>query len=98
MNRTMGVRAAIKDNIPFEREYILKKHRVYSKYVEYVYYHNIPINWRNKYRYPASVRRVKHILKYMPFLQTFRYLITPEGKRFWEEINMEIINYTEECK
>lgn len=94
----MGVRAAIKDNIPYEWEYILKKHRIYSKYVEYVYNHNIPISWRNKYRYPASVRRVKNILRYMPFLQTFNYLITSEGERFWEDINREIINYTEECK
>lgn len=94
----MGVRAAIKDNIPFEWEDILRKHKVYSKYVEYVYYHNIPIDWRNKYRYPLSVRRVKHILRYAPFLQTFRYLITPEGEAFWENIDREIINYMEEYK
>ena len=91
-----GVRLIIKENIPQPLEVILRKHKVYTKYVENTYksiteYVNGMLQTRrmNTKEYQRTVRSIAR--KNSDIIEAFSWNQTPEGHRFWEKIYDEYI-------
>ena len=98
-----GVRLVIKENIPQPLEEILRKHKVYSLYVERTYYSitiftNSVLKTRkmNTKEYQRFVRRVAR--ERNDISRAFHWSTTPEGYAFWEKIYDEYIQKLEELR
>lgn len=80
----MSVKKAINDILPQEWDYVLRKNKVLTRVIDLIYENCIPQSWRNNRMHKRSVERIRHLIRK-------RY-------DFWKRIDLEIINYKEQCR
>lgn len=93
----MSVNRAINDLIPPEWYYVLKKNRVLTHFIKYMYEYCVPQCWRNKFMFKRSIERIKFRIN-LGFIFCFDPHNTSEGYDFWKKIDLEITNYIEQCR
>ena len=94
----MSVKKAINEFIPHEWDYVLRKNKVLTRVIDLIYDDCVPMSWRNNRMHKESVKRVKHLISTCPFIECFNARATSEGYDFWKKIDLEIINYKEQCR
>ena len=93
-----GVKAAIKNNLPQEWDYVLRKNRCLTRAIDYIYNSCIPDSWKNKYMYHKSIQRITHLVRNFSITECFDASLTDEGYAFWLDIEEQITNYKEQCR
>ncbi len=94
----MSVKKAINDILPQEWDYVLRKNKVLTRVIDLIYENCIPQSWRNNRMHKRSVERIRHLIRNYPFIDCFDARATSEGYDFWKRIDLEIINYKEQCR
>ena len=89
----MGTLVAIRNLIPQEWDYVLRKNKSLSNFCKYVYRDSVPNYWKNAIHYRKAITSIKVILRNRPFLSCFNSNNTIEGWKYWAKINEEIQNY-----
>ena len=102
MSTRKGVRGFIADNIPSEWDIILRRHRVYEKVVDMIYFHNIHRSRRRIEWVSDNILKLRRIIN-GSFTNSFdisKAIITyPEyNYDFWMNINFEINQLKESYK
>lgn len=93
----MSVKNAINDLMPHEWYYVLKKNRVLTKFINYMYEFCIPPYWRNGTNYKKSIERIRFKFD-RGILSCIDSINTPEGYHFWKKIESEIETYKEQIR
>lgn len=94
-----GFKQYIKKHMPPEWEYILKKEKVYTKFVDYVYKQQVK-------KGSADTKEIIYrkncmfILRALSgsFILSIDFLRTKEGYQFWQDIQYKINKYKESCR
>lgn len=94
----MSLRKAINDLLPSEWEYVLRKNKVLTKAISYIYRDAIPDSWKTKYKCKYAVNRIMHLTHNCPFIHCFDANNTIEGFSFWAKIDLEIVQYKESLR
>lgn len=97
----MSLKKAIKKRIPYNWEYVLRKNKVFTSFVDQFYSYRIKLAYHTvdkKKRLEVFKAYLTVYLDTLSFNHSLPFDKTVEGKVFWEKINQEIINYTEQCK
>lgn len=94
----MSVKRIIPKIIPHEWDYVLRKNKVLSNFVNYVYRDVVLPQWKNYKKAKFSVNRIKHLVTNCPLTRCFNTSNTVEGTKFWEKIEQEINIYKEQCR
>lgn len=98
-----GIRSIIKENIPSVLEEILREHKVYTLYIERVYYaitkfsNKVPKTKKmNTKEYQKFVRGL--VRNRSDIIYAFNWSETPEGFAFWEGIYDKMIERLEQLR
>lgn len=98
-----GIRSIIKENIPSVLEEILRKHKVYTIYVERTYYaitkysnKVLKTKKMNTKEYQKFVRGL--VRNRSDIIYAFNWSETPEGFAFWEGIYDKMIERLEQLR
>lgn len=98
----MSVKKAINDLIPPEWDYVLRKNKVLTHFIDYVYNYNVPSIWRNRYGFKEALKLLKYRINKAHAYSTIFVCIDPwntyEGYEFWLKINQDINSYKEQIR
>lgn len=93
----MSVKRAINDLIPSEWDYVLRKNKVLTKFINYMYEFCVPTYWRNSRYHKKATERIRFKVR-GNILNCIDAINTEEGYYFWKKIEMEIETYKEQIR
>lgn len=93
----MSIKKAINDLIPPEWDYVLRKNKVLTKFIDYMYEFCVPTYWRNNKYHRKAVERIRFKFS-RGILDCIDAINTPEGYYFWKKIELEIETYKEQIR